>query len=204
MANATERNSKCCTVWCELSLVVFYVFQTQRYHLQGTRAALNSIHTVLCPVSLVWHLNFLSSHIACMPLTIDRKQCQTCCGLWIIYTNVCQLYLAQEIIHSTHIAAMAQWEPASHSNESPSAWNKNMELGMCVFLWELHIYCMEGVRSSFIWQLAVTIKVVHTMWPSLLVKCMSPWWCLPWTTTLQSNQSTSVWCSWWWSTPLTN
>ena len=88
---------------------------------------------------------------------------------------------------------MAQWEPASHSNESPSAWNKNMALGMCVFLWELHIYCMEGVRSSFIWQMAVTIKVVHTMWPSLLVKCMPPWWCLPWTTTLQSYQRTS-WC----------
>ena len=110
-------------------LVVFYVFQTQRYHLQRTRAALNSIHTVLCPVSLVWHLNFLSSHIACMPLTIDRRQCQTCCGLWIIYTNVCQLYLAQEIIHSTHIGC------------------SNGPVGACVML-QWITFCLEQKHGT--------------------------------------------------------
>ena len=42
-------------------------------------------------------------------------------------------------------------------------------------------------------QLAMTIHLVRTLWTSLLVKHQPPWWCLPWTTTQQSYQSTSVW-----------
>ena len=49
-------------------------------------------------------------------------------------------------------------------------------------------------------QLAMTIHLVRTLWTSLLVNCMPPWWCLPLTTTQQSYQSTSVWRL----SPLTN
>ena len=49
-------------------------------------------------------------------------------------------------------------------------------------------------------QLAMTIHLVLTLWASLLVNCMPPWWCLPWTTTLQSYQRTS----WLQLPPLTN
>ena len=41
----------------------------------------------------------------------------------------------------------------------------------------------------------MTIHLAHTLWASVLVSCMPPWWCLPWTTTLQSCQSTLHWWS---------
>ena len=60
---------------------------------------------------------------------------------------------------------------------------------------------LSGYLSPFpCQQLAMTIHLVHTLWPSLLVKCQPTWHCLPWMTAQQSYQST-----WWlWLSPLTN
>ena len=67
------------------------------------------------------------------------------------------------------------------------------------------IFCNSIPWSSCLsplptWQLAMTLKVVHTLWPSVLIKRMPPWWCLPLTIWQQSFQSTSRW----WLPPLTN